>query len=647
MLHAYSITPLDMEHIDELCEDIRSLWESRVSTPLFYVKLHAEGKPAIDKVTKITKDYLAFKERLDEMGVPSGILIQSSIGHGYVLDNPITYTPLTMLDTGEETFTSCPLDPEWREYFKDVVRKLAACHPVALMLDDDFRLMNRPGMGCACPHHMAEFNRRAGTNLTREELWEHIKTHPLSDRLSRIFTELQHDTLRETAEVLREAVDEVDPTIQGINCTSGAECEGIEGIIKAWAGRGNPTIVRVPNGTYAPPIMRTFPELVLRSARAVKCLKNIGIDIILAETDTIPFNRYGKCASTLQAQFVSDILDGCTGAKHWFTRLLTHEPKSGKAYRKILAENTGLYDTLAELAPKIRWIGSNVPFAIPRDFDFHRDNVYDWTFDNWAFLAYFLGRIGVPVYFDDECATTSFLSGPIEIYSDEDLDKIFSGNVILTSNCVSPLRERGYGDKIGVSTRNWEGDVVSGELLNNGAKCPKQYKLLELCPESDKVEVGSVNYHLTNGVENTPLFPATTIFHRPDGKVTITFCGTPEAPFTYTDGFSFLNESRKEQVVSLLRDLGTLPLYYTGDADVFLRAGELENGDTLIALWNLGWDILEDIPMSFEGKSVVSIERLNNLGEREKVDFTTDGLEVVIQNELKPILPEIFIVRTH
>lgn len=48
------------------------------------------------------------------------------------------------------------------------------------MVDDDFRLLGRSGKGCACPLHMAEFNKRAGTDMTREELWSILSdpNHP-------------------------------------------------------------------------------------------------------------------------------------------------------------------------------------------------------------------------------------------------------------------------------------------------------------------------------------------------------------------------------------------------------------------------------------------------------------------------------------
>ncbi len=642
MKHLYSITPLDINHIDQICEDVKDLYEKGISIPLFYMKLHAEGKPPIDKTTPLCNKYLQFKEKLDAIGVPSGILVQSSLGHGYPLNNPISFTPLKNLNDGEETFVGCPADERLREYLKNAFRQLATCHPSVIMIDDDFRLLYRQGHGCACHLHMAEFNRRTGLNMTREELWNYTQTHPINDPITRVFSDTQKDSLYETICAIREGIDEIDPTIQGAICVGGNFCEFGALTGKAFAGKGNPTIVRVPNGIYAPQNMRGFSNIAQRSARTITKLKREGVDVILAETDTIPFNRYGKSATVLHAQFTTDLLDGCTGAKHWFTRLSAYEPDSGKAYRKTLNDHKGMYERITELAPKIKWVGAAVPFEVSTDFSFHRERTYNWPEDNCSFSEFFLERIGVPFYFTDETANVSFLSSSIDYFSDESLDKIFSGNVILSSECVEPLTKRGYAKYLGVSTRKWTGATITGEELSNGGTCQNQMNLLELVPEKEII-ADSFAYHLENDVDRVHLFPATAIYKREDAKTTITFAGTPKAPFTYTQGFSFLNESRKKQMVKILLELGALPLYYTGDSEVFLRAGMLSDKEYIVAPFALGWDILENLPLWIDAE-VEKVVRINGKGEDVPVDFEKSGKDITINCPIKPIHPEVFII---
>ena len=168
----YSIMRLDEEHIDYYCEDIRRQIEDGIATmPLFMFTLTPEGVPAIDKAAMLTETYLHYKNRLDEMGLPSGVLIQASIGHGWVLNQPSAFTKYVNLTDGASPEICCPYDKDFRRYIRRAAATIAAAHPAHIMLDDDFRLTFRPGHGCACRLHMEAFNRLAGTNLTREELY--------------------------------------------------------------------------------------------------------------------------------------------------------------------------------------------------------------------------------------------------------------------------------------------------------------------------------------------------------------------------------------------------------------------------------------------------------------------------------------------
>ena len=83
-LHLYSIMLLDETHVDEICEDIKNQYETGVSTcPLFKMTLVPEGNPPVNKAKILCEKYKIFKDKLDAMGVPNGILVQATIGHGY------------------------------------------------------------------------------------------------------------------------------------------------------------------------------------------------------------------------------------------------------------------------------------------------------------------------------------------------------------------------------------------------------------------------------------------------------------------------------------------------------------------------------------------------------------------------------------
>ena len=592
MLYNYAVTPLSETEIDARVADIVDCVQRGVYTmPLFKMALTPEGNPVWDKVGKQLALYAQYRERLEAQGVPSGVLVQASLGHGYPLQKH-PFQPMVQLTDGAEIHACCPLDPAFLEHFSDVMRRIAALGPKAIMLDDDFRLLVRPGKGCACPLHIAQLPRLTGQTFTRESLLAHIKTHPSDDPISRAFAQTQRDSLVNAAKLFRAAIDAVDPTIQGINCTSGAICEAAEYTGRAFAGVGNPSIVRVPNGSYAPLSTREFSHAMGQAAVCKSKLKKRGVDVVLAETDTIPFNRYGKSARYLHAQYTASLLEGLKGAKHWLTRSTAFEPLSGKAYRDILAKHKGLYEKVETLADTLRFVGVGAAFTEMTDFDFHCENPYTPRAQAWVTKV--LERLGLPFYFTDNGGKAVIIEGEIAAdMTDADIITAFEGAVIIDGLAAKILCARGYAHLLGVEVTEWDLGRVGSETFDGTLYtcCTKQKNFKKLTINNQNTQVLSYNMVNEDGKAKL-LAPAVTVL--PRGKVfTAVFCGSPDAAFVYTEGFSFLNETRKAQLVSLLKQADALPVYLHGDDEVCLRAGYVADGRLLVACFPLGIDPVE------------------------------------------------------
>ncbi len=220
----------------------------------------------------------------------------------------------------------CPYDENFREHFKNVMSRLASEHPNVIMVDDDFRLYHRSGKGCACPLHLKEFNKKAGTSFDRTEL---LKAVNENKEYHDIYVETLGDSLVGAAKAMREGIDRVDPSIPGVFCGCGHNFEFGAEITEALAGEGNPTVVRINNGNYLANHGRGFSNVFLRAATQIELIRD-KVDVILDETDTCPQNRYSTSAQMLHAHHVGTILEGARGAKHWITRLSSYEPQSGK-----------------------------------------------------------------------------------------------------------------------------------------------------------------------------------------------------------------------------------------------------------------------------------------------------------------------------
>ena len=661
-MYNLSIMPLDTDHVDEVCADIIEQQRSGAAThAMFMMKFNPEDTPAVDKATKQCAKYDLFRERLDKAGAKHGVLVQATLGHITVPASPYPFQPSVFLSTGEErVVTCCPLDPSFREYIKDQFRILAEHHPSIVMLDDDLGLFYKQTQGCACKYHMAELNRRAKKAVTREELYKYVKSSgEEAEYYKNLYVEVVRDSIVGCVAAMREGLDAVDPTIQGVvsGIYTSTFCEFSDLTAEAFAGKGNPTMIRLNGGPYSNSTStggaRNFTANMFRAAILRENTKD-KVDIFLAETDTCPQNRYSTSAALLHAHFTASILEGATGAKHWITRLAAYEPASGKAYRKKLAKYSKFYEAMCEYARELKPFGCRVPLTHMQNF-FYEIPAGGLHLSPWATGV--LERLGLPLYFGNEGAGAVFIDDfSVDGFSDEEITEFMKGTLILSVGAADKLTRRGFTEELGVRVAEDTSQIdavgvnistpkkVAGGELVDGVNMAAQFGKRELIPLSDATERLSEVYHkdaLTDEIEY--LYPGVTRHKTSMGGECIVFSGTPDMPFKYFSAFSLLNETRKKQFVELLTESGNLPVYYPEDAEVYLRAGYIGD-EMMIALFNLSQDVLEDIPLVLES-TPSAIEILNERGERCACEFTADGNTVRVAREAGVLEPVIMFIK--
>ena len=639
-LFSYSIMPLDLSHLEEICQDIKEQYESGVaSCALFSMTLVPEGNPPANKAEILCSKFGKFKKRLSEMGLKCGVLVQASVGHGWLMGDLFPYQTHVNFSDGVATRVVCPCDDGFKDYIYKAMATIASYEPDTIMIDDDFRLIWYKGEGCACPLHMKRFNDLAGTSLSGRELWEIV--HEKSDRAKKytdIFISTQLDSLLETARVMRDGIDSVNPKIPASYCCCGNNAEFASEIATILAGENNPVMVRINNGNYTPAGARFFSRVFQRAATQIAKLKGKA-DIILAETDTCPQNRYSTGAMSLHTHFTGSILEGANGAKHWITRLITYEPKSGVAYREILSKNHGFYEKLASLVPTLMWRGCKI--YVPSEPDFTYGRVKEES-DGWSYCV--LERMGIPMYFSSENGGAACLEGDIDSrMSDEMVLEMLSGTVILASDTAQNLIKRGFGKYLGVDVREWHGKIPVREKLLNGATMNIQLKCKELFPLSDDVIADSYACNTIDYESYERLFPATTIYKNELGGTVIVFSGTPVAEFHLSTAFSFLNYSRKNQLINMLEKTGNLPLYYPGDEEVYLKCADMADGRIFVALFNIGLDpiLRTQLCSSLDFKK---ISRLMPNGEEKELSFVKNGNTYEIDTASSTLDPTILFI---
>jgi hypothetical protein len=137
------------------------------------------------------------------------------------------------------------------------------------------------------------------------------------------------------------------------------------------------------------------------------------------------------------------------------------------------------------------------------------------------------------------------------------------------------------------------------------------------------------------------LFPGATVYDNALGGKVFVFSGTPRAEFDLKEAFSFLNYSRKQQLIRMLKEAGEAPLYYPGDEEVYFRAADTEDGGLFCAIFNLSCDPIEETVLACE-RELTQIERLMPDGSLSAVSFKrredeTYALELVCEH-LYPVV---------
>ena len=333
-MYNYTITNLNTHKLEEICNDLAYMKENSIADcPLIMMSLHPEGTPVENKAEEYCKKYDLFNQKLQELGVDCGILVQSTIGHGAHETNPHPFQKIVSFVKGNTVNVCCPYDEGFREYIKKSFTEIAKRKPKLVMVDDDFRLINRPGKGCACHLHMKKFNELANTSLTREELYDIITNKKENyQKYYKIFIEIQKDSLLGAAKAMREGIDSVSPDTTGAICSCGNEfVPDIANILK---GKGNPVTIRINAGNYTTPSFHWFSVPMYNAAKQINTYEGKA-DTILAETDTCPNNRYSKGAQILHAHFTGMIIEGVNGAKHWISNLKPYETASETAVINI------------------------------------------------------------------------------------------------------------------------------------------------------------------------------------------------------------------------------------------------------------------------------------------------------------------------
>lgn len=268
----------------------------------------ATGYWPLETIAAHARQLASAKLELEKSGVKVGINPFTSIGQGdrgRDMHRLFSFQPLMDQYGNSCRAAACPLGTSWREYYRDVSRLWASIRPHRFFLDDDFRWLNH-GIAtkggkttCFCPLHLAEFERRYGRKVTREELIADILQPGAPYPARAQWLDLQRDVLEETAAMIEGAVHGVSPETEiGLMC-SPPDFHAMEGrdwprLLRALAGPGRPLLLRPHFGPYEEGALRHIPIALLTPRQTIAQFGRDEKITHFVELDNCPPTAYNR-----------------------------------------------------------------------------------------------------------------------------------------------------------------------------------------------------------------------------------------------------------------------------------------------------------------------------------------------------------------
>lgn len=395
------------------------------------------GYPPQEYFLQLAAKIVRFREVLEPCG------IQCAWWHILTLKSgPTPWRRIINIDGIPAPFSSCPLDPGFRQRFAaDVALVAEKARPYMIVFEDDFGINCHNGPACFCDLHLAEFAQRCGTRYSREELREKFAVQSEESlALRRVWAELCKDSLAGLAAQVREQVDRLTPEIPMGSMQPG--CADLDGdstaaVAAAFAGKRHRPFVRLYGSSYGNDDAPSLPENIFHAFYGKQHLpENF---VIYHESDTYPHNRFcmsaGKIKSLMSSAY-SYAFDGST----FQVRQHLDDSNEEKGYYEMFAREQKRFQAIQSMAKNCAIAGCGL------FYDPFRGSFCKGAYPGWLRV---LAHFGIP--FTTLESKVNFLSGTQpDALSDEKIQELLRKGLILDGEAANLLCERGFSEDLGV-----------------------------------------------------------------------------------------------------------------------------------------------------------------------------------------------------
>ena len=352
---------------------------------------------------------------------------------------------------------ACPISDEFVDYMQKKIAIFADIKPDLIWIDDDFRFTHMKGeYPCFCDKCVKGF--KSGAFASREELVSALGRE--ENRELRVeWSAYGADRLAKLCSSLRFAVEAVSPETDLAFMTVGATHTTFSGdyinkcmtALKAKSGRPG-------HDFYSDRSPDKIMWKMLEAGRQVTEYPSFTTDI-LWEEDSHPQGYLRKSFHSRQNEISLGLMAGCTGIAFNHTATIGNLDESLKREAEELSLLRPRWERFLEFSKELDWAGmwplhswfltakAKPEYAWLKEDPFGeaKDHPCDIT------LPGKIGPLGIALTADPKNASATLLSGKTLTALDEnELKKVFSGNVYMDASALSALEELGLEKWAGV-----------------------------------------------------------------------------------------------------------------------------------------------------------------------------------------------------
>ena len=601
--------------------ELRRCKANRVNLILYRELDYAFSSPAsLDAL----RDNLAF---FRTEGFETMVWLGESIGHdGAPRADRGKYAPLHIFDGGA-TRAFCPLGEVFRRDLANWVTEVARCGADAIILDDDYRLNYRGGLGCCCPAHMEKIEREVGETFASPEDFRQKAFAGGRNRYRDAWLKVQGESMVTLSRELRQALDEVNPAIRLGYCAcvdsfDGSGHTAME-VAAALAGNTRPLVrlIGAPYWSENTDIWHAEKELgdVVEYERqeAAWFRRYMPEAELFSEGDSYPRPRFAVPAATMEC---FDTMLRASGENDGIQKYNVDYASNADyetGYVDMHVENAPLYEAIDRLFDGKTAAGVYPYVEMSQQWDTTRDYVRFWTeYPITNAATHFAVRTSLPLTYTDETA-------PLLLFGENartvPLERLKNG-AIVDLEAAQLLQERGVD--VGVrGTDEWTGvpdlsfhSTTVEHFLTEDTHVGMGWSSPRVLHD-DRAEVLSRVQH--RGVWGT----ATYCYENAEG---LRFLVLGHEARTFNRSFA-QNYARRRQMMATLPWLSrrVFPAVVQGNHPFHYTLMKEDDRAVALGVWNLHKDRINRLRVTI-GVPFISVNFVNCQGHMEGNDVVLD-----------------------